>query len=155
MGDRVSISFIDKEKGNKEYDESPAIFHHWGGEWFPEFALRWLKEFKQKIKATNKKQWSTPTTRFEPRNIAVQFIAHLDKYKQLREIDTYNTDEPVYFKDIVSHSIYLGKDKNDGDNTDNGHYTINTATDELKQGRQIIQISNDDKSMRIDYMEEK
>ena len=136
MGDRVSISFKDGD------DESPAIFHHWGGVWFPEFALRWFREFKQKVKATNKKQWSTPITRLEPRNISVQFIAHLDKYKQLREIDTYNTDEPVYFKDIVSHSIYLGKNKNDGDNSDQGHYTINTITDTMKHGKQIIKVSD-------------
>ena len=28
------------------------------------------------------------------------------------------------FKDLVTHSIYLGKDERDGDNSDNGHHVI-------------------------------
>ena len=49
MGDRVSISFQQKAKwyvkGKKEehLEESPVLFHHWGGTDFPKFAFDWFK----------------------------------------------------------------------------------------------------------------
>ena len=59
----------------------------------------------------------------EPRNLMVQFIAHLRNHDDLRYDRHYNgewsTDD-----ELLSYSIYLGKDSNDGDNSDNGHYII-------------------------------
>ena len=40
-------------------------------------------------------------------------------------------DKPIYSDELLSHSIYLGTDKNDGDNSDNGHYTIFTQQDKM------------------------
>ncbi len=123
MGDRVSISFRQKNdwyvnKVKEEHtDESPALFHHWGGTQFPKFAFDWFKSIKKKYGKSGK----DPFTRMEPRNLMVQFIAHLRDHEELR-YDCFNktgTDEGLF-----SYSIYLGKDGNDGDNSDNGHYTI-------------------------------
>ena len=43
----------------------------------------------------------------------VQFVASLG-----RQAKDYN------FNQLVTHSIYLGKDERDGDNSDNGHHVI-------------------------------
>ncbi len=123
MGDRVSISFQQqtewyvKRKKEKHMEQSPALFHHWGGTHFPKFAFQWFKD----VKAKYAKHGGDPFTRMEPRNLMVQFIAHMRDHEELR-YDCFNktgTDEG-----LLSYSIYLGKDSNDGDNSDNGHYTI-------------------------------
>jgi len=31
----------------------------------------------------------------------------------------------------ITHSIYLGKDKNDGDNSDNGHFVIDINCEKI------------------------
>ena len=95
MGDRVSISF------KNEQEESVALFYHWGGVEFPKVALAYAKEYA-KANDGHGYNISTPTTRLEPSTIMVRFI-HDIKYND---------------------SIYLGKDENDGDNSDNGHYII-------------------------------
>jgi len=59
MGDRVSISFKDKEG-----DESIAIFNHWGGTEFPKFAFDWFKEFKKSVNLTARENFSDPISRF-------------------------------------------------------------------------------------------
>ena len=59
--------------------------------------------------------------------------------KELRECTGFEKDEkgkdifdkPIYSDELLSHSIYLGTDKNDGDNSDNGHYIIYTQKDEM------------------------
>jgi len=129
MGDRVSVSFKDKDG-----DESPVLFHHWGGVWFPQIALHWIKDFNVRIKK-EKGKVSDPTSRMESRNIMVQFIGELRQHKQLRECTGFektdgssDINKPIVHNTDISHSIYLGKDSNDGDNSDNGHYTIKTNT---------------------------
>ena len=144
MGDRVSISFkqkqerwgMPKKKGQPTektvYEESPALFHHWGGTELPHVAFEWFKKIKADIK-TIKSIGSDPFTRLEPRNLMVQLIGALarekwDQYslgltkdkKGVRKHDTWMT-----------HSMYLGKDGNDGDNSDNGHYTIDVDTGKM------------------------
>ena len=135
MGDRVSISFKDKND-----EESIAIFHHWGGTQFPKVALEWFKEFKESVNLTAKKNVSCPITRFDSNNTAVQFISWLGKNGHYRQCCGFEKDEkgksiyfmPIYNDEQLSHSIYFGKDKNDGDNSDNGHYVINTHDDKMQ-----------------------
>ena len=125
MGDRVSLSFQQetewyvKRKKEKHLEQSPALFHHWGGTHFPKFAFQRFKKVKEKYG----KNGGDPFTRMEPRNLMVQFIAHLRNHDDLRYDRHYNgewsTDD-----ELLSYSIYLGKDSNDGDNSDNGHYII-------------------------------
>ena len=67
-----------------------------------------------------------------------QFLSYLGKEKVERQVKklVYNDDdnltsgvkEVLYDEDVLSDSIYMGVDKNDGDNSDNGHYVIHTDT---------------------------
>ena len=123
MGDRVSISFRQKEEtygGPTEkktrLEESPALFHHWGGTELPKVAFAWFKKVKAEAK---KLGGSDPFTRLEPRNLMVQLIGTLAREKW----DQYSTGTGKH-DTWMTHSMYLGKDSNDGDNSDNGHYTI-------------------------------
>ena len=132
MGDRVSLSFQQetewyvKRKKEKHLEQSPALFHHWGGTHFPKFAFQWFKKVKEKYG----KNGGDPFTRMEPRNLMVQFIAHLRNHDDLRYDRHYNgewsTDD-----ELLSYSIYLGKDSNDGDNSDNGHFTIDVDASKM------------------------
>ena len=131
MGDRVSISFRQKQERwggpsdkTEVTDESPALFHHWGGTELPKVAFEWFKKVKAETKAMG--QRSDPFTRLEPRNLMVQLIGTLAREKW----DQYTTGLTKDKKGITKHdtwmtySMYLGKDGTDGDNSDNGHYTI-------------------------------
>ena len=140
MGDRVSISFKDHDD-----DESIVLFHHWGGVDFPKLALEWFKIFKKDINSTAKENSSDPTTRFEARNIMAQFLQWIGKNNHYRECIGFEKSEngkmdwenakPIYNQDQISHSLYFGKDQNDGDNSDNGHYVINTRDGKMQDDK--------------------
>ena len=138
MGDRVSISFKQKQERwggpsdkTEVTDESPALFHHWGGTELPKVAFEWFKKVKAETKAMG--QRSDPFTRLEPRNLMVQLIGTLAREKW----DQYTTGLTKDKKGITKHdtwmtySMYLGKDGQDGDNSDNGHYTIDVDTGKM------------------------
>ena len=124
MGDRVSVSFkqnvkmynAKKQKEQEYREESPALFHHWGGTELPKVAFEWFKKVKI---AASKIGGSDPFTRLEPRNLMVQLIGTLAREKW----DQYSTGTGKH-DTWMTHSLYLGKDSQDGDNSDNGHYTI-------------------------------
>ena len=128
MGDRVSISFRKKEEmfgGPTEkttrIEESPVLFHHWGGTELPRVAFEWFKKVRMDIRRNL--SGSDPFTRLEPRNLMVQLIGTLAREKW----DQYAMFEKKKFTEHdtwMSYSLYLGKDSQDGDNSDNGHYTI-------------------------------
>jgi hypothetical protein len=137
MGDRVSVSFKQKRDtygGPTEKivitDESPALFHHWGGTELPKVAFEWFKKVKTEAKELG---GSDPFTRLEPGNLMVQLIGTLAREKW----DQYTTGLTKDKKGItkhdtwMTHSMYLGKDGKDGDNSDNGHYTIDVDTGKL------------------------
>ena len=130
MGDRVSISFRQKAEtyggpaaAKTHLEESPALFHHWGGTELPKVAFKWFKTVQI---AVSKIGGSDPFTRLEPRNLMVQLIGTLAREKW----DQYSLGLTKDKKGIkkhdtwMTHSMYLGKDSTDGDNSDNGHYTI-------------------------------
>ena len=131
MGDRVSVSFkqnvkmynAKKQKEQEYREESPALFHHWGGTELPKVAFEWFKKVKI---AASKIGGSDPFTRLEPRNLMVQLIGTLAREKW----DQYSTGTGKH-DTWMTHSMYLGKDENDGDNSDNGHYTIDVDTGKL------------------------
>lgn len=138
MGDRVSIQFQDKDG-----DSSICLFHHWGGKWFPHFAGAWYMLHKEKVDTTK----GTPLSRFEARNVMVQFIQSLSRYNSMRGIKGFSGDydnpKIDYYDSVISHSIYTGATPDDGDNSDNGHYTIRTDTGDLSnQDGEIITICN-------------
>ena len=132
MGDRVSIQFQDSDG-----DKSPVLFHHWGGMHLPKFASNWIKSFREKLNIQD--NVSDPITRMEARSLIVQFIADLKRYNHFHECIGFEKDEegksiyniPIYSNDLVSHSLYLGKSEYDGDNSDNGHWVIDTNTGEF------------------------
>mgnify|MGYP003659228263 CR=1 FL=1 len=129
MGDRVSISFRKKEEtyggpteAKTTLEESPALFHHWGGTELPKVAFRWFK----KVRKDTEGKRSDPFTRLEPRNLMVQLIGTLAREKW----DQYSTGTGKH-DTWMTHSLYLGKDSADGDNSDNGHYTIDVDTGKM------------------------
>ena len=123
MGDRVSISFVNEINylHGQRREESIALFNHWGGKEFPQYALNWVKKLKREV-LQRRPNISTPYTRLDPQNVMVLFIADLQKDKQFADYTN---------KERITHSIYLGKDKNDGDNTDNGHFVIDINCEKI------------------------
>lgn len=98
MGDRVSVSF---SNGN---EESVVLFSHWGGRGF----LNATQEYVESLKlCTNEDKVHDPLDRLEPSTVMVDFIRWL----------TTETKR-------VGSNLYLGKTPNDGDNSDNGHWTL-------------------------------
>ena len=107
MGDRISISFKNGEA------ESVSLFHHWGGMSFLDEALEYVNNLTEDI--TNGNMDNTyPLGRLEPATVMVDFIRFLTKDMKR-----------------VNHNLYLGKDKNDGDDSDNGHYIIDLGTKKI------------------------
>lgn len=117
MGDRVSISFKNGD------EESVALFHHWGGTEFPEVAKEYAEELKQEMAEARIKEprISDPLTRLEPQVVMVDFIRYLAQQIPHDVLEDYS------HRGRSTTSIYLGKDQNDGDNSDNGHHIINLS----------------------------
>ena len=137
MGDRVSIQFQDPDG-----EKSVALFHHWGGRWFAHFTAAWYIGYKKSVKQEVGLSQGTPVTRCEARNVLVQYISQLSKFRNMRGLVGFNSDNgPVYSDVFLSHSLYLGKDERDGDNSDNGAYIIRTDTCELSNEHgEIIEV---------------
>lgn len=98
MGDRASVSFKD-DTG----EESITIFSHWRGKDLFTEARSYLKDLKKDIK-DDKIFKGSSLGRLEASRVVIDFIRHLVKGKERIELD-----------------LYLGKDKSDGDNSDQGH----------------------------------
>lgn len=98
MGNRISVSF---RKGN---DESVAVFSHWGGEGFANEAERYAEALKAEAKIEGA---ALPLYRLEPQTVVADFIRHISAGEKR-----------------ITNDIYIGKDENDGDNSDNGHAVI-------------------------------
>lgn len=124
MGDRVSIQFKNKEM--EWGGESVVLFHHWGGKKFAEFAKAWASDFKNNIKQYTKSKGNDPVTRLEPQNIMVQFLKYISDNAQTHGLNynVYVDGKYTKITDLLSYSMYFGKDENDGDNSDNGHHII-------------------------------
>lgn len=101
MGNRVSIQFAN------ENETSVVLFSHWGGMEFVDEAKQYVKDLKKEIESLRKEISSGPLTRLEPNTVMVDFIREFSKDMHRVESD-----------------FYLGKDEDDGDNSDNGHIII-------------------------------
>lgn len=116
MGDRISVSFVKTTHsldGSKSYrEESVALFHHWGGRDFLSAAIEYVKELKEKL-AKRKKGVAYPIDRLEPQTVMVDFIRLVAN---------------ELYPELVESNLYLGKDGDDGDNSDNGHWCIDLET---------------------------
>jgi len=100
MGNRISISF---KNGN---DESVYLFSHWDGMDFKKDALKFVDELYKSINTECNGAVSNPISRLEPNTVMINFI---------------NWKFP---KGLIKGNYYLGKDEEDGDNSDNGHFAI-------------------------------
>ena len=99
MGDAVSISF---KNGN---NESVALFCHIGGKLFVEFAEFYGKQLREKSNSWLAKDASI--LRQEPNVAMAEFIRFATSDNSAAEL-----------------CLYLGKDHEDGDNSDLGHHVI-------------------------------
>ena len=100
MGARASVSF---KKGNQE---SISVFSHWGGKEFHKAAKLYAETLKLEI-ANGDVPPAWPLGRLEPQTVVTDFVRDIAK-NQAR---------------IIS-DLYLGKDQDDGDNSDYGHELI-------------------------------
>lgn len=136
MGDRVSIQFVqevpnwDDEK-KTHTDKSVVLFHHWGGEWFPKLAEEWVNNHNKLLANDRGENFSCPISRMDVNNLMVQFIRFLSEHSDFDsgwavKIDQKSFDNNAVprNKNYFTSSLYLGKDSNDGDNSDNGHHEI-------------------------------
>ena len=116
MGDRISISFVNSELAIWDGDrKSPAFFSHWAGTSLLDSVETYLDELRGEIDAMEHPN-SQPLDRLEPGTVMVDFI---------RWMSTSHGDSQRGSR--ITHNFYLGKDENDGDNSDNGHVEIDLA----------------------------
>ena len=100
MGNRISISF------KKDKEESVTLFSHWDGEDLTKETNKYIKKLKQDIE-DNKIPSGCPLRRLEPNTVILDFIKWYTRHEK-----------------SIHGNYYLGKNKNDGDNSDNGHFII-------------------------------
>jgi len=103
MGDRISIGF---KNGN---EESIVLFSHWDGKGLLDGVQDYLAVLKPLA-------GGTPLSRREPNTIMLDFIRWYLRKEELH----------------LDGNYYLGKDQNDGDNSDNGHFVINLQTEKIE-----------------------
>ena len=108
MGDRISIQFV------KDADQSPVLFSHWQGTSFLNDVESYLDELWAEIDAMEHPN-SQPLDRLEPRTVMVDFIRWIAE----RELAGAHVK-----RHRITSNFYLGKDSEDGDNSDNGHVEI-------------------------------
>ena len=67
-----------------------------------------------------------------------QFVSHMGRSKHFKENKGFGKTngksdftKPIVSESELSHSVYFGKDSEDGDNSDNGHYTIDVNKCEM------------------------
>lgn len=131
MGDRVSISFSNLHEGWTERTVSPALFHHWGGMDFVNQAYAYVRELKKEINGSFQ-----PLDRLEPGTVLVDFLryytAEVVAYQKGSNSGKRKAHQKPYYKNPnrIYSSLYLGRDENEGDNSDNGHHEI--RLDEVK-----------------------
>ena len=109
MGDRISIQFV------KEEQLSVVLCSHWRGKDF-------LKDVKKYLKGLGKTETKLyPLDRREPQTIMVDFVRYLTK--DLQRVDS---------------DLYFGFNKNDVDNSDNGHFYIDLKTGKILEEHEFI-----------------
>jgi len=113
MGDRISIQFKNENEYGVGDEMSVVFFSHWDGTNLLFSVKEYFKELKREKVVDSLGDGvgvSGPLSRLQPNTIMVDFIRWLTK-----DVDR------------ISSNYYLGKDENDGDNSDNGHYIIDVV----------------------------
>lgn len=99
MGDRITIQFI--EEVGDGFEESPCLYSHWGGKKMVTYVTNFMYRFGHDIKGEGK----------SPHEVMVMFIMWLN------EVNTWEENEAL--------SLYLFKDEDDCDLSDNGLWVYN------------------------------
>ena len=81
------------------------LFSHWGGI----SLLQEARAYAERLTRTANPDGVWPLDRFEPQTVMVDFIRHLTQWCTGQILNDY----------------YLGRDENDGDNSNHGHYILN------------------------------
>ena len=102
MGDRISIQF----KTGKEV--SVTFFSHWDGKSLLDRVYDYCDYLADELKKRKGMAGFGPIDRLEPNTVMVDFLRW------------FSAD----IEDIIDGNYYLGKDPNDGDNSDNGNFLI-------------------------------
>lgn len=100
MGDRISIKFTNGS------EKSPVLFSHWGGIEFLREAERYVEKL-QTWAAINDRNGLSPLGRMEPGRVIIDFIRHI-----------------TIGMDRVDSDIYLERNEDEGDDSDNGHHIL-------------------------------
>ena len=113
MGDRISIQFRKKadyigmkKSKNVEYDTSIAFFSHWDGKTLIKVVNTYADGLQAWLAKEGKDTVREPLHRLQPDTVMVDFIVWFGKTQEGR----------------ITGNYYLGKDANDGDNSDNGNW---------------------------------
>ena len=108
MGDRISIQF---KNGN---ETSIVFFSHWDGKEMINAVNRYIAVLKKEVLANRIEENNIrfPLDRLEPNIVMLDFIRW-------------------FAKDLgrINSNYYLGKDQNDGDNSDNGNWVYDLNED--------------------------
>ena len=120
MGDRISIEFVDVD--DREQD-TVVLFNHWGGDCFVETAQMFISDLNN----LSEQSCGDPISRREPRVMMVQFLAWITKKEYYANSGNNG---------FMSRSLYFGKDRHDGDNSDNGHYVLCAKTGHIYEHHQ-------------------
>lgn len=106
MGNRISIGFRQKSDWEERdgWWKSVVLFSHWDGR----ALLNEARAYARMLKAERKASQCEPLDRLEPPIVLINFMRW------------YLRNEGEF----VTHNYYLGKDPEDGDNSDNGHFWI-------------------------------
>lgn len=108
MGDRISVAFT-----GSSGRESVAFFSHWGGM----CVVEGVEEYVRTRLIPNQNGQMYPLDRGEPETVMLDFVSWATK------------------GEVVKHNFYLGRDGDDGDNSDNGHWVFDLDNgDWVKRG---------------------
>jgi len=106
MGDRASVKF------KNDNEESVILCAHWGGTDFHDLAKDYTEELISDIKKRERPDFE-PLFRMEPSIVMVDFIRWLMR------------QDYCVSKGRVESSLYLGKERNEVDDSDNGCLVVN------------------------------
>ena len=121
MGDRISIAFSDRNPcESPDPVESVALFSDWDGLGLLRNAIGYIIELNVHIEENNDRH---PLDRLEPGTVMTDFIV-----KELGKLQR------------ITSNYYLGKDKTDGDNSNNGHFIIDLANNRIHNDHTVYAI---------------
>ena len=118
MGDRISVQFVNGK------DKSVVLFAHWAGEHFANEVERYIKDLNKEVPKAS----CMPLERRETGTVMLDFVRWLTLQGTFRSRVMKGKD----WVDVsrVMSSYYIEPDEANGDNSDNGHWIWDLASDQ-------------------------